>query len=98
MDINTTHSEMIEWYFLCSFLICAGARRMAETRYEKRGICERRWKLKVKVKIRFRDSENDLKIRKENEVFEVTEERARYLENLFLVEPLERKGDPNISL
>lgn len=54
--------------------------------------------MKVKVKIRFRDSENDLKIRKENEVFEVTEERARYLENLFLVEPLERKGDPNISL
>ena len=47
----------------------------------------------MKVKIPFRDKENDLKTRKENEIFDVSEERAKHLEGLFLVEILkESKG------
>lgn len=45
--------------------------------------------MKVKVVIDFYDKENNLKLRKKNEVFEAKEERARKLLKLGYVERIE---------
>lgn len=54
--------------------------------------------MKIKVKHAFKDAENDLKLRTEGEILEVSEERAEFLVHMKAAERIDTEDDNSVFL
>lgn len=54
--------------------------------------------MKIKVKHAFKDAENDLKLRTEGEILEVSEKRAEFLVHMKAAERIDAEDNNSVSL
>lgn len=55
-------------------------------------------RMKIKVKHAFKDTENDLKLRTEGEILEVSEKRAEFLVHMKAAERIDTEDNNSVSL
>lgn len=55
-------------------------------------------RMKIKVKHAFKDAENDLKLRTEGEILEVSEKRAEFLVHMKAAERIDTEDNNSVSL